>query len=88
MAKTTISELIPCNTPSPMSLPPNIGLDGSRGGRVITSLSSGSASKTMEQAGSITNSRNRICTGMSAIGLPSKTGTNDIPAMGTCTATI
>ncbi len=56
----------------------------SRGGRFITFFSSSSASKMMEQAGSIINSRNTICTGHNSNGRSLKnTGMSDRPAIGT-----
>ena len=56
-------------TPAPLQQPPDdqsrgkSGAAGSRGGRRITSASSASASKTIEQTGSITISRNAMCIG-------------------------
>ncbi|MPN06509.1 hypothetical protein SDC9_153765 [bioreactor metagenome] len=61
----------------------------SLGGRLITFFSSFSASKIMEQDGSMINSRNTICTGQSISGKSAKnTGISDKPAIGTCTAKI
>ena len=49
---------------------PNSGSRGSRGGRRMTSASSGSASNTTEQAGSMISSRKTMCTGSSTSGQP------------------
>ena len=57
-----------------------------RGARAMVSLSSASASKTMEQAGSISNSSSTMCTGSSSTGQCSSVGTSASPMMGTCTA--
>ena len=58
---------------------------GRRGGRRITSGSSASASKTIEQAGSMISSRKTMCTGSRISGhfSPSSTGISDRPAIGT-----
>ena len=64
----------------------NSGAAGSRGGRCITSGSSGSDSKAIEQAGSISSSRKAMCSGVKSSGQPSSSGSSDRPAIGTCTA--
>ena len=54
------------------------------GGRFITFFSSFSASKMIEHAGSMINSRKTICTGHKIKGkLPNNIGNKDNPAMGT-----
>src|SRR6516165_8258766 len=72
--------------PQPINGPENNGSSGPRGGRRITSSSSISASKTSEHTGSITISKNAICTGPNIIGKPNSSGSSANPAMGTCTA--
>ena len=64
----------------------NSGVAGSRGGRFIPSPSSGSASNTIEQTGSISSSKKAMCTGLKTSGRPNSSGISDRPAIGTCTA--
>src|SRR6516225_4668019 len=70
----------------PINGPENSGSSAPRGGRRMTSSSSVSASKTSEHTGSITISKNAICTGPNKIGKPNSNGRSASPAMGTCTA--
>ena len=58
---------------------------GSRGGRP-SRLSSGSASNTIEQAGSMMNSRNTMWTGQRSAASRTASGSSASPAIGTCTA--
>ena len=57
-----------------------------RGGRCMMSGASGSASKTMEQAGSMSSSISTMCTGSSSAGQCSSVGASASAMMGTCTA--
>jgi hypothetical protein len=66
--------------------PSNNRARGSRGGRCMIPCSLASASNTIEQAGSMTNSRNTMCTGKSSKGHPKTSGSSDMPAVGTWTA--
>ena len=86
--KTAINTVIPC-----IKLKVNVLLLNNesrklRGGRFIIFFSSDTASKTVEHAGSIINSKNAICAGNKIIGKLNKTGSSDIPAIGICTANI
>jgi hypothetical protein len=85
---TTRSENNPCNKLRITSRRENIDALGDLGGRRIVFDSSVSASKTIEQAGSIISSRKTICTGYRIIGQPSRTGISEEPAMGTWTLMI
>lgn len=78
----------PCARARPI-LPAAKGLAASgRGGRSMMSLAAGSASKTMEQAGSIRSSSNTICTGNRRIGQCSSAGSSASAMMGMCTANV
>jgi membrane protease YdiL (CAAX protease family) len=55
-------------------------------GRCITSLSAGSFSNAIEQAGSMMSSSRAMCIGYSRAGQPNSTGSIAMPAIGTCTA--
>ena len=61
------------------------GSFGSRGGRCMRPASAGSISNATEQAGSMMSSIRMMCTGMSTIGPPNRTGIIERPAMGTWT---
>ena len=82
------------NSPAPCSKPrssisrSNKCMSGLLGLLVMASASIGSASNTIEQAGSITICKNSMCTGIRSMGQPSSTGRMDRPTMGTCTATM
>jgi len=54
----------------------------------MMSPSSLSASKTMEQTGSITISRKAMCIGVNTSGRPNSSGSSASPAIGTWTARI
>ena len=57
-----------------------------RGARCMTSSASGSASNTIEQAGSISSSRRTMCTGINITGQCSNEGTRVKAMIGMCTA--
>ena len=76
----------PAGGSPPVATALNSGARGSRGGRSMEPSSLGSASKAIEQAGAITNSRNTTCSGNRKIGQPAASGSSDMPAIGTCTA--
>ena len=61
---------------------PNILSRRSRGGLFIMFFSSGSASKTVEHAGSIINSRNAMCAGKRIRGKLNSMGNTASPAIG------
>src|SRR5665647_1876781 len=74
----------PCKQLNKIFLLPKNGSFIRFGGRFITFFSSFSASKIMEQEGSMINSRKTMCTGHKIMGkLPNNIGNNDNPAMGT-----
>ncbi len=83
MTATTKSAQPPCKRPQAINGPESSGSSGARGGRRITSSSSVSASNTSEHTGSITISKNAMCTGPNRIGKPSSSGSNASPAIGT-----
>ena len=78
----------PCKTPCVRSSVSNRGASTFRGGRDMSPASSGSASNTIEETGSMINSRKTTCIGPSTSGQPNRTGISDMPAIGTCTAKI
>ena len=80
--KTTIKMLPPCKRLKMKFFLLNKGSVNKRGALFIISFSSGSASKTVEQAGSMMSSRNAICAGNRTIGRLNNTGKRDIPAIG------
>jgi len=80
--------LTPCSMDSPIVRLPKSGILGSLGSLSITSFSAGSASKAMEQVGSMISSSITTCTGKKISGQPIITGMREMPAMGTCTASM
>ncbi len=87
-AKTTANTLSPCKKLKRKAFLLNKDSFRLRGGLLIIFFSSRQASKTVEHAGSMINSKKAICAGSSAIGHLNKTGNNAMPAIGTCTAKI
>ena len=86
MAATSAHANPPCRRLHPIRCPENNRSSGDRGRRRMTSSSSASASKTSEQTGSITISRNAMCIGPKRIGRPNISGSRARPAIGTWTA--
>ncbi len=80
MIITPTSMLVPCNRLRAKFFLPNNLSCKFRGGLNMVFFSSGSASKTIEQAGSIINSKKAICTGRRTRGKLNSMGNNASPA--------
>ncbi len=87
-AITPASILIPCTRLRARFFLPNILSCKFRGDLFIIFFSSGSASKTVEQAGSIINSRNAMCAGKRTRGKLNNIGNRASPAIGMWTENI
>ena len=89
-ASATSSTHTPCSRLSSSVRMPNSGsLPGRAAGAASRPRSSGSASKTIEQAGSmIISQEHDVHRQQNISGQPNSTGSSDMPTIGTCTASM